>query len=137
MNFYNTSRGGGKVIVFKHTGDFKRTKRFFDRAPKVNHRQILDMYGREGVRALSAATPVDTGLTASSWNYEVRIFRGRSLVRWTNSHVNKGIPIAILIQYGHATRQGGVVQGRDFINPALRSIFDKLANAAWEEVKAL
>ncbi len=87
-----------------------------------------------GVDALSAATPVDTGLTASSWGYEIHSSGATSSIVWTNSNVNDGIPIAILIQYGHGTRSGAYVQGRDFINPAMRSVFDNIANAVWKEV---
>jgi hypothetical protein len=97
----------------------------------------LDFYGRKGVAALSAATPVDTGKTAASWNYEIHYFREGVSMVWTNSNVNKGENIAILIQYGHGTRNGGFVQGRDYINPALRPIFDEIADSAWKEVTSL
>jgi len=104
------------------------------RAPKINYTAILERYGQEGVRALALNTPLDSGLTAVSWKYEIHR-EGTSLsIMWTNSNVVNGVPIAIIIQYGHATRNGGYVQGRDYINPALRHIFDKMANTMWEEV---
>ena len=96
--------------------------------------QRLNQYGRRGVDALSAATPIDSGKTASSWNYEIH--RSKDLVEivWTNSNVNDGAPIVILLQYGHATGNGGYVQGYDFINPAIRPIFDEIEKDLWKEV---
>lgn len=94
----------------------------------------LNKYGEEGVRALAQATPIDTGKTATSWNYEIHWSNGVFTINWTNDNIYRGLPIAILIQYGHATKNGGFVQGVDYINPALTPIFEKLANEAWEEV---
>lgn len=94
----------------------------------------LDKYGRMGVEALSAATPVDTGLTARSWYYEIERKNGRVSINFCNSNIQNGIPIAVILQYGHATGNGGWVEGRDYINPALRPIFDEIAESAWEEV---
>ena len=125
------------MIVFKHKGDFKNSKKLLKGASKIDHRRILESYGREGVRVLSAATPVDTNLTASSWEYYITTSRGAYSIIWTNSNVKNGVPIVILIQYGHGTRNGGYVQGRDFINPALQPVFDRFAAAVWQEVKGL
>ncbi len=125
------------MVVFKHKGDFKNTEKFFKSSEKLNYKAILESYGREGVRALSAATPVDSGLTASSWDYTISVNKGSFSISWTNSNVVNGTPIAILLQYGHGTRNGGYVRGRDYINPAIRPIFDKLAESAWKEVTRL
>lgn len=95
----------------------------------------LDRYGRIGVYALSDATPVDSGITANSWTYEVIKTRKKYEIVWRNENINSGIPIAILIQYGHATRDGGWVEGRDYINPTIQPLFDKIANEVWERVK--
>ena len=94
----------------------------------------LDKYGNQGVAALSSATPVDTGLTAASWYYEIEQKPGSTVITFCNSNIQNGIPIAIILQYGHATGNGGWVQGRDYINPALRPVFDKIAEKAWKEV---
>lgn len=99
-----------------------------------NIRPLLRRYGEAGVRALQAATPRDTGELASSWGYEIQTDRGTARVIWTNSKIVDGVPIAIILQYGHGTGNGGYVEGRDYINPALQNIFDQLANAAWKEV---
>ena len=125
------------MIVIKHKGSFNNTEKLLKRMSKTDILRILDRYGRDGVAALAAATPVDSGLTASSWGYEVRASRGTYAITWTNSNVNKGVPIAIVIQYGHGTRNGGWVEGRDYINPAIQPVFDKLANEAWREVTKL
>lgn len=125
------------MIVFKHKGSFKNFENFLNKAPRIQYKQILDTFGREGVNALAAATPVDTGETANSWGYELKISKGSSSIIWTNSNVMNGAPIAILIQYGHGTKGGGYVQGRDYINPALREVFDRFANQAWKEITSL
>lgn len=122
------------MISVKTKGEFKNTEKFLERAKKIDLRRILTRYGEMGVAALSAATPVDTGKTASSWGYRVEISKGTSSVVWTNSNVNKGVNIAIILQYGHGTRNGGYVEGRDYINPALAPIFEDLASDAWKEV---
>lgn len=122
------------MITFRHKGDFGKTDKFLRRASKVDILGVLHKYGRKGVAALAAATPMESGLTASSWDYEVSMSRGSCSITWTNSHVNKGVPIAIILQYGHGTGTGGWVQGRDYINPAIQPIFDELANDAWKEV---
>lgn len=123
-----------KIIVFRQKGNFKNTEAFLKRASKFNIDAILDRYGKEGVSALSAATPKDTGETANSWYYKVNKGKDIITITWSNSHIVDGVPIAIILQYGHATRNGGYVEGRDYINPAIRPIFDRIANRAWEEV---
>lgn len=122
------------MIKISHSGNFKKTERFFDRVRGRDHFQILDKYGKEGVRALASATPQDSGLTVQSWGYEVKITKGNASITWLNSNIVDGVPIAIIIQYGHGTGSGGYVQGRDYINPALRPILDALAQKIWEEV---
>lgn len=125
------------MITFRQKGDFSKLNRFLERAKETVRLGDLDRYGREGVAALASATPVDSGKTASSWYYEITRTKGGVAISFKNSNINKGVPIAIILQYGHATRNGGWVQGRDYINPAIRPIFDKLANDAWKEVKKL
>jgi hypothetical protein len=122
------------MIIVGHRGSFKNTEKFLKQAAKVDYLGILRKYGQEGVAALASATPVDTGLTASSWGYEVSSSNGQYRISWTNTNVQDGVPIAIVIQYGHATPSGTFVEGRDYINPALRPIFDKIASEAWREV---
>lgn len=125
------------MITFKHSGNFNNTKRFFRRASEAKFLQDLDKYGRMGVEALAAATPVESGKTASSWYYEI-IRSGSSFsIHWGNSHVNDGVNIAVIIQYGHGTGTGGYVEGRDYINPAIQPIFDEIAAKLWKEVTAL
>lgn len=125
------------MISFKSSGNFKNTETFLRRATKIDYLRILDKYGREGVSALSSATPKDSGLTASSWGYKITNSRGSYKITWTNSHIVDGAPIAILIQYGHGTGNGGYVPGRDYINPAIKPILDKIADEAWREVTKL
>lgn len=122
------------MIRFVQKGDFSKTMRFLERAKEAVKLGILDKYGREGVEALSSATPVDSGLTAKSWYYKIERSKGQATIAFFNSHVNKGVPIAIILQYGHGTRNGGWVQGRDYINPAIQPVFDKIADEAWKEV---
>ena len=125
------------MITVKHHGDFRKTKRFFKRAAEAKFLQNLDRYGQEGVAALAAATPVESGETASSWYYEVQRSGSSFSIHWGNSHVNNGVNIAVILQYGHGTGTGGYVAGRDYINPAIRPIFDKIAENAWKEVTSL
>lgn len=122
------------MIKIRHRGDFKNTERFFNKNKKINIVSILEKYGQAGVAALSSATPVDTGLTANSWDYEISQKDGRISIYWTNSNVNKGVQIAVILQYGHGTNNGGYVRGIDYINPALGPIFDSIAENAWKEV---
>ena len=122
-------------VNFTHKGNFKNTERFFKAAQNNEIIKKLSQYGEKGVKALSAATPVDTGKTANSWIYEIVVEKGKTSIIWSNTNVVKGYAnVAILLQYGHATRNGGYVQGRDYINPALKPIFDEIADAAWKEV---
>ena len=125
------------MIKFRQKGDFSKLTRYLERAKETVRLGVLDKYGREGVAALASATPVDSGLTASSWYYEIVHGNGSSKINFCNSHFNKGIPIAIILQYGHGTGTGGWVEGRDYINPAMRPVFDKIANEAWREVTKL
>lgn len=122
------------MVKFKQKGDFSKvTKYMLDSKDKLS-RADLDQFGREGILALKTATPVDTGLTASSWNYEIKREKGKVSIIFNNSNIQNGIPIAIILQYGHGTRNGGYVQGRDYINPAVQPVFDRLAEYAWKEV---
>lgn len=122
------------MITIKARGDFRKTESFFNRLIKADYLSILSKYGRRGVDALAAATPADSGRTASSWEYQI-VDSGDSVsIVWTNTNVNKGVNIAVILQYGHGTRNGGYVQGRDYINPAMQPIFDEIANEAWMEV---
>jgi hypothetical protein len=124
-----------KVVMFRQKGDFRRTSDFLKRANRLNLDAILNQYGQEGVEALRAATPKDTGTTANSWSYTVYKGTGSITITWSNSNIVDGVPIAVILQYGHGTRNGGYVQGTDYINPAMKPIFDKIAQRAWEEVK--
>lgn len=125
------------MIKVRTKGDFSKTEKLLKKSLGRNYRSVLEKYGEMGVEALASATPIDSGETALSWNYEI-IQNGSSLsVIWTNSHIEKGVNIAIILQYGHGTKNGGYVEGRDYINPALRPIFDKLADAAWKEVTSI
>lgn len=122
------------MVVIKHKGDFLKTDAFLKKATRIDYRSILEKYAKEGVRALEKATPVDTGLTAKSWDYEISVNRYGYSISWTNSNVVDGVPIAIILQYGHGTRNGGYVQGVDYINPAIKPIFDKIQEELWKEV---
>ena len=121
------------MIRFRQKGDFSNLNRFLERAKNVIKIGELDKYGREGVAALASATPVDSGLTADSWYYEVEHQNGKVSINFYNSNINKGVPIAIILQYGHGTGNGGWVEGRDYINPAIQPLFDTIANNAWKE----
>lgn len=122
------------MITFSHKGDFSKMTSFLERTKETVRIGDLDRYGREGVAALQSATPVDSGLTASSWYYEIKHDNGSVSITFNNSNVVKGVPIAIILQYGHGTRNGGWVEGRDYINPAIKPVFDKIVNEAWREV---
>lgn len=118
----------------KASGDTKNLDRFLEKMKREAFFDLLDRYGQEGVNALASATPTESGLTAHSWTYEVVNERGRHQLIWYNTNVNEGQHVAILIQYGHGTGTGGYVQGRDFINPVILPLFDKIANEIWNEV---
>lgn len=126
-----------KVITIVHKGDFEKTNTFLTRMQSWDVVKILRKYGEKGVEELKNATPVDTGKTADSWYYDVRhTFRGYE-INWYNSNVNNGVPIAIILQYGHGTGGGGYVRGTDYINPPLQEIFESIADEAWKEVTGL
>lgn len=124
------------MISFRHKGDFSKTTRYMMRV-KDAARIDLDRFGREGVAALASATPVDTGVTANSWYYEIIRTKDSVTITFNNRNIQNGVPIAIILQYGHGTRNGGWVQGRDYINPAIQPIFDNIAKEAWREVTKL
>lgn len=122
------------MIKIRQKGDFKKLTSFLERAKESLDIGILDKYGKKGVAALSSATPVDTGLTASSWFYKIENKNGIAKIEFHNSNIQNGVPIAVILQYGHGTRNGGYVVGRDYINPAIQPVFDELAKNAWKEV---
>lgn len=122
------------MISFRQKGDFSKLNKYLERVKETVKLGDLDKYGREGVAALSSATPTDTGLTASSWYYEIKRQNGSVSIIFNNSNINDGVPIAIILQYGHGTRGGGWVEGRDYINPAIQPLFDRIAEEAWREV---
>lgn len=121
-------------VKFEVSGGFTKTERFLNRMKRREYLNVLDEFGRDGVQALRNATPVESGLTAESWDYEIKRTRDYVEIIWTNSNINDGVPIAVILQYGHGTGTGGYVQGRDYINPAIRPIFDKIAEKAWKVV---
>lgn len=123
------------MIKVKHKGDFENTKKLLMKCSTFNSKLNLDRFGERGVAALSSATPSDSGLTARSWTYEIKKEKGKCTISFHNSNIQNGAPIAILLQYGHGTRNGGWVAGRDYINPAIQPIFDEIADSAWKEVK--
>lgn len=125
------------MITFRQRGDFSKLTNFMERAKEAVHLGNLDKYGQEGVAALASATPVDTGQTANSWHYKIEQKNGSVSIGFYNTNIQNGVPIAIILQYGHAIRNGGWVQGRDYINPAIQPIFDKIADTAWREVTKL
>lgn len=122
------------MISVKHRGSFKKTTVFLKNSNNISFKSILEKYGRAGVLALSNATPKDSGKTASSWEYRIDIANGSATISWINTNENNGVNIALILQYGHGTRNGGYVRGIDYINPAMKPIFDELANQVWEEV---
>ena len=125
------------MITFRQKGDFSKLTNFLEKAKEAVKLGDLDKYGREGVAALASATPIDSGLTADSWYYKITNKNGSASITFYNSNIQNGCPIAIILQYGHGTRNGGWVQGRDYINPAIQPIFDQIANEAWKEVTEL
>lgn len=122
------------MITFRHKGNFPKVNRHLERLKEAARLGILDKYGREGVAALASATPTETGKTASSWYYEIEHTKQYSVIRFNNSNINDGVPIAIILQYGHGTGTGGWVEGRDYINPAVRPIFDQIKSDVRREV---
>lgn len=122
------------MITMTSSGDFKNTSKFLKGVVTSNYKYIFEKYGRMGVNALSAATPFDSGETAKSWKYKIKQYKGGASISWINTNTNDGVSIAIILQYGHATGSGAYVQGRDYINPAIRPIFDGITNEMWREV---
>jgi len=122
------------MISFRQKGDFKKLNSYLERLEEVIKLGKLNKYGERGVSALASATPVDTGLTASSWQYSINREKDSVSISFENTNINNGVSIAILLQYGHGTRNGGYVQGRDYINPAIQPLFDQIAEEAWKEV---
>lgn len=122
------------MISLTSKGDFEKTRRHFAKLGQQEQMKNLDQYGQMGVDALARATPVDTGLTAGSWRYRITKNGKSPGIEWYNTNSQNGSPVAILIQYGHGTGTGGYVQGRDYINPAMRPVFDKIVDAFWKEV---
>lgn len=125
------------MITFRQKGDFSKLNHYFEKLKEGIKIGDLDKYGRAGVEALSNATPKDTGQTASSWYYEIKRSNGSVSIQFKNSIVHEGVPIAVILQYGHGTGTGGWVEGRDYINPAIQPIFDAIANNAWKEVTSV
>ena len=121
------------MISFRQKGDFSKLNRYLERLKEVARLSVLDKYGQGGVAALSSATPKESGKTANSWYYKIEHNKGSATIGFYNSNVNKGVPIAIILQYGHGTGTGGWVEGRDYINPAIQPIFDRIADDAWKE----
>lgn len=122
------------MIVIESKGDFPKTNKFLQAMSNGAIFATLDSAGREGVSALASATPTDTGLTAASWDYKIERSSGKTSITWTNSNTAAGKPVAILLQYGHGTGTGGYVQGKDYINPALKPVFERIANNVWKAV---
>lgn len=122
------------MISFRQKGDFSKLTSFLEKSKEAVKIGDLDRYGREGVAALKSATPVDSGLTANSWYYEIKREKGSVSISFLNSNIQQGVPIAIILQYGHGTGNGGWVEGRDYINPAIQPVFDEIVNNAWKEV---
>ena len=125
------------MIKFKQKGDFSKLTKFLEKTKEAVKLEDLDRFGKAGVSALASATPVETGLTANSWYYKIERDNGSATISFHNSNIQNGVPIAIILQYGHGTRNGGWVQGRDYINPSIQPIFDQIANEAWKEVTEL
>lgn len=125
------------MISFRQKGDFSKLTTFLEKAKGVVRMSNLDRFGREGVSALASATPVDSGATADSWYYEITNSNGVAKITFCNSNIQDGVPIAIIIQYGHGTQNGAWVQGRDYINPAIQPIFDSMVTSVWKEVTNL
>lgn len=122
------------IISFRHKGDFRHTEQFFSKALKTDYKSIMDAYGERGVAALRSATPKDSGATANAWGYVVEQHNGKWQITFTNDNIQNGVNIAIILNYGHGTASGAYVAGRDYIDPAIQPIFDKIAKDVWKEV---
>ena len=125
------------MVEFRHKGDFAKLTHYLKSVKKPVKLSMLEKYGKAGVAALASATPTDTGVTAASWYYKIEYKDGIAKILFCNSNIQNGVPIAIILQYGHGTRNGGWVEGRDYINPALHPLFEQLADDAWREVTNL
>ena len=125
------------MISFRQKGDFSKLTSFLERAKETVYLGDLNKYGRQGVAALASATPIDSGETAESWYYKIENNKESATITFYNSNVQNGVPIAIILQYGHGTRNGGWVEGRDYINPSIQPIFDQIVDDAWREVNKL
>lgn len=124
------------MLVITRKGRFERSKHMLERSLNMDIRKILNDCGKQGVEALASATPKRTGKTAASWSYEISKTSAGWTVTWNNSNINKGVNIALIIQYGHGTGTGAYVQGIDYINPAIRPIFENMASEVWREVRS-
>lgn len=124
------------MISFSQRGSFEHMESFLHRMQTLDIRGLVEPFAQRGVEALRAATPVDTGLAANSWAYEIEVTRDSVKIIWTNSNVENGFPVVVMLQHGYGTGTGGYVQGRDFINPAIRPIFDQIADGVWKVVTA-
>lgn len=122
------------MITFRQKGDFSKVTKYLKKVKRSINIEDLDKYGKEGVSALSSATPFETGNTSNSWYYKIENKKGLIKLSFCNSNIQNGVPIAIILQYGHGTRNGGWVEGRDYINPSIQPIFDKIADKAWKDV---
>lgn len=130
----NSTQEGDSLIRLTSKGDFSNTFRFLKKMDNFQVTKILDKYGKMGVNALANATPLDSGKTAESWGYEISVKKEGATIHWTNTNQNNGVYIAVILQYGHGTGTGGYVRGVDYINPAIRPVFDKIVEEAWMEV---
>ena len=124
------------MITFTHKGNFDKTESFLNKIKERQYMRTLRKYAEKGVSALASATPKDTGKTASSWSYDIKESPGETVITWSNSNVNKGVNIAVILQYGHGTKNGGYVRGIDYINPAMKPIFEEMVQNIWREVTA-
>lgn len=122
------------MIRFKHRGDLKKTEQFLRHAEKGDYYKNLSILAQKGVDALASATPKDTGATANQWAYKIEKTNSSCKITWVNNNINKGVNIALILQYGHGTGTGGYVEGRDYINPAIKPVFDQIAEDVWKEV---
>lgn len=125
------------MITFRQKGDFSKFNRYLERLKEAVKLGDLNKYGRQGVQALSSATPIESGETANSWYYKINRTKESVSITFHNSNIQNGVPIAIILQYGHGTGTGGYVEGRDYINPAIQPVFDRIAEDAWKEVTNL
>lgn len=122
------------MLKIRHKGNFSKTTKFLHHVLRFDYKTILNRYGKMGVQALSEATPRDTGRTAEAWKYDIEESSNGVSIVWSNENINDGVNIAVILQYGHGTNNGGYVVGRDYINPALQPVFDKMANTVWKEL---